>query len=41
MVYELNLFLMFIEHELPSLDSENVIEDFANEKATKKPLNNI
>lgn len=34
------LSLMRIEHKLlSSLDNENVIEDFANEKAKKKQLN--
>jgi len=37
-----SLSLMSIEHELlSSLDYENVIEDFANEKARKKPLKSI
>lgn len=37
-----SLSLMSIEHELlSSLDYENIIEDFANEKARKKPLKSI
>ena len=37
-----SLSLMSIEQELlSSLDYENVIEDFANEKAMKKPLKSI
>jgi len=37
-----SLSLMSIEHELLSgLDFKNVIEDFANEKARKKPFKSI
>ncbi len=37
-----SLSLMSIEHELlSSLDYENIIEDFANKKARKKPLKSI
>lgn len=36
------LYLMSNDHGLlSSLDNENYIEEFANEKARKKPLNNI